>query len=46
MAKYDLYPEIKVDQYSGAWRGYPQIAEEIKKYRKKKKTVIAIESYK
>lgn len=45
MAKYDLYPEIKVDQYSGAWRGYPQIAEEIKKYRKKKKTVIAIESY-
>ena len=37
MAKYDLYPEIKVNQYSGAWRGYPRIVEEIKKNIRKEK---------
>ena len=37
MAKYDLYPEIKVNQYSGAWRGYPRIVEEIKKISGKRK---------
>ena len=31
MAIYDLYPEIKVPKFQGAWRGYEQIAEEIKK---------------
>ena len=36
MAKYDLYPEIKVPKFRGAWRGYEQIAEEIKKVSKKK----------
>lgn len=45
MAKYDLYPEIKVNQYSGAWRGYPRIVEEIKKNIRKEKTIIAVESY-
>ena len=45
MAKYDLYPEIKVSKFRGAWRGYEQIAEEIKKSIRKKKTIITIESY-
>ncbi|MDY2725544.1 MAG: class I mannose-6-phosphate isomerase [Anaerostipes faecalis] len=45
MAKYDLYPEIKVPKFQGAWRGYEQIAEEIKKSIQKEKTIIAIESY-
>ena len=45
MAKYDLYPEIKINQYSGAWRGYPRIVEEIKKNIRKEKTIIAVESY-
>ncbi|MCI5623993.1 class I mannose-6-phosphate isomerase [Anaerostipes sp.] len=45
MAKYDLYPEIKVPKFQGAWRGYEQIAEEIKKSVQKEKTIIAIESY-
>lgn len=45
MAKYDLYPEIKVNQYSGAWRGYPLIVGEIKKHIRKEKTIIAVESY-
>lgn len=45
MAKYDLYPEIKVSKFRGAWRGYEQIAEEIKKSIQKKKTIITIESY-
>lgn len=45
MTKYDLYPEIKVKEYSGAWRGYPSIAEEIKKQVQKEKTIIAVESY-
>ncbi len=45
MAKYDLYPEIKVSKFQGAWRGYEQIAEEIKKSIRKEKTIIAIESY-
>lgn len=45
MEKYDLYPEIKVNQYSGAWRGYPRIVEEIKKNIRKEKTIIAVESY-
>lgn len=45
MAKYDLYPEIKVPKFRGAWRGYEQIVEEIKKSIQKENTVIAIESY-
>lgn len=45
MAKYDLYPEIKVPKFRGAWRGYEQIAEEIKKSIQKENTIIAIESY-
>lgn len=45
MVKYDLYPEIKVNQYSGAWSGYPRIVEEIKKNIRKEKTIIAVESY-
>ena len=32
MAKYDRYPETKIENYQGAWAGYEAIVTELRKH--------------
>lgn len=45
MAKYDLYPEIKVDKYGQAWSGYEEIVQVLQDRLQGSKKVLVIESY-
>ena len=45
MAKYDRYPETKIENYQGAWAGYEAIVTELRKHIGKGKKTVVIESY-
>lgn len=45
MAKYDLYPEVKVKKFDNAWAGYDEIVSQLKKQIGSEDKVLVIESY-
>lgn len=45
MAKYNKYPETKIQKYDAAWAGYDSIVKELKKKIDSGKKTIVIESY-